>query len=841
MRVSRRGSAWSRWDVCRTRRRSQADITANGAPNPVIANLLARNPWPAPNRPGTFGTPSAPHTGSDLGCGGTPNATIDTPSFNKLSSLIAKIDHNFNSRNILTGRYFFGDSKQSFPLALTAGGGPLPGFNTFTPTRVQLISLSYVHTIGANKVNELRAGWNRFAEGFFPDDSNFHPSSIGLCAASTTAGCSGSGVTDSGLPIIYVNGFAFGQLGANNSLPRHRVDSNDQIIDNFSWKMGAHDIKIGFDYHRTTIQQYLNKYFRGRLKFGDLSDFLAGDLSSGFQYSGNTTRHTFENNYGLYLQDSYRITPRLTLNYGLRWDYYGVVGEKNNLLSNITSTAPATGLGTFTLTQVGQPGLDQLYKPDRKNFAPRASVAWDVTGKGRSVVRAGFGLFFDAFSQDMVLGHLPYPVFFAPGPAYNPVGPAQDQIIPAVITGTLDPGVPVYDTPSCASFECDVFSFDRNIKTPYMENYNINFQQQLSSRMVLQVGYVGSHGHRLWRFFDLNQPSAATINACDLGLLDPATGCVAGSIQDFGSAARPFGAYGTGNPYASYYVLQENSSGQSNYNSIQTSLRISNWHGVTSIMNYVWSKSLDNSSDGEDFEPNAAQPQDSTSPQREYGPSNFHVPHRFSWIFAYDFPTMGGSWRKLKNGWGLNSSLTLQSGQPYQFNYNCQDDFSGGGECYDRPDVVGALKQNNSDPFHFFPLTSLAIPCTVDPTLGANGVASDCVPGTRHYGNMGRNSLLGPTYKQWDLAIYKTTAITERLNMQLRAEFFNLLNHPNFANPFLPAFIADAGFNGFQLSGNREVGSGFYPLSATGDVGIGNPFLGGGGPRGIQLAAKFTF
>ena len=172
---------------------------------------------------------------------------------------------------------------------------------------------------------------------------------------------------------------------------------------------------------------------------------------------------------------------------------------------------------------------------------------------------------------------------------------------------------------------------------------------------------------------------------------------------------------------------------------------------------------------------------------------------------------MGGSWRRLKNGWGLNSSVTLQSGQPYQFNYNCQDDFSGGGECYDRPDVVGPLKQNNSDPFHFFPLTSLAIPCTVDPTLGANGVASDCVAGTRHYGNMGRNSLLGPTYKQWDLAIYKTTAITERLNMELRAEFFNLLNHPNFANPFLPAFIADAGFNGFQLSGNREVGSGCIP------------------------------
>jgi len=815
-----------------------ADIAANGAPNPVIANLLARNPWPVPNRPGTFGTPSAPHSGEDLGCGGTPNATIDSPSYNRLTSFIAKVDHNFNSKNLLTGRYFFGDSVQSFPLALTAGGGPLPGFNTFTPTRVQLVSLSYVHTIGADKVNELRYGWNRFAEGFFPEDQDFHPSSIGLCAASTAEGCSGSGVTDSGLPIIYVNGFAFGQLGANNSLPRHRVDSNDQVIDNFSWKINRHDVKFGFDYHRTTIQQYLNKYFRGRLKFADLSDFLSGTLSSGFQYSGDTTRHTFENNYGFYAQDSYRISPRLTLTYGLRWDYFGVVGEKDNLLSNITSVAPATGTGTFALTQVGQPGLDKLYNPDRKNFAPRVSVAWDVTGNSKTVVRGGYGVFFDSFSQDMVLGHLPYPPFFDPGPAYNPIGPKP--ITPATITGALDPGVPIYGTPDCLSFECDVFAFDRNIKTPYMENYNLNLQQQLSSKTVLQVGYVGSQGHRLWRFFDINQPDTGTINACDLGTLPPATGCT-GGIQDFGQAARPFGGYGVGNPYAAYYVMQENSTGKSNYNSLQASLRTNGWHGLTSMVNYVWSKSLDNSSDGEDFEPNAAQPQDSNNPQLEYGASYFDVPQRFSWILGYQFPKMGGGLQKLKNGWGIFSSVTLQSGQPYQFNLNCQDDFSGGGDCFDRPDVVGPLTQNNNDPYHFFPLTSLAIPCTIDPTLGSNGVASDCVAGTRHYGNLRRSSLRGPTYKQWDFAVYKDTALTEQVRFQLRVDFFNILNHPNFANPFLPAFIADAGFNGFQLAGNREVGSGFYPLSATGDVGIGNPFLGGGGPRGIQLAAKFTF
>ncbi len=779
---------------------SDGSLSPSDASNPVISSLLARHPWPAPN----------------LGGG---RASVISPSFNRLSSMIAKIDHSFNASNLLTGRYFFGDSVQSFPLALTATGGQLPGFNTYTPTRVQLVSLSYVHTIGSNKVNELRYGWNRFAEGFFPADQNFHPSSIGLNT--------GTGPADAGLPIILVSGVA--QLGATSSVPRHRVDSNSQVIDNFSWKINKHDVKFGVDFHRTSIQQYFDKYFRGRLKFTSLSDFLAGNVDSGFQYFGDSTRHTFENNFGFYVQDSYRITPRLTLNYGMRWDYFGVVGEKNNLLSNITSISPAAGTGTFTLTQVGQPGLSSLYNSDKKDFAPRVSIAWDVTGKGKTVIRAGFGVFFDSFSQDMVLGHLPYAPFFDPGPAYNNIGPAA-ILSTGAVGGPIVAGSPVYAPSTTCNFECDVFAFDRNIKTPYMENYNLNIQQQIGSKAVLQLSYVGSQGHRLWRFFDLNQPSTAAINAADL-----ACDC----INDFGNAARPL----AGNPYGAYYVLQENSSGKSNYNSLQASFRVNGWHGVTSIVNYVWSKSLDNSSDGEDFEPNAAQPNDSTQPNLEYGPSNFNLPHRFTWIFGYDLPHMDGGLQKLRNGWGMNSAVTMQSGQPFQFNYNFQDDFSGSGNAFDRPDVVGPIVYHPHDPSNYIDLSAFAIPCTITPAAQAvpTGTASDCELGSRHYGNLGRNALHGPTFKQWDLAIYKNTAITERLKMQVRAEFFNVLNHPNFANPFLPAFIADPGFNGFQVSGNREVGQAGYPITATGDVGIGNPFLGGGGPRGIQLAAKFTF
>lgn len=198
-----------------------------------------------------------------------------------------------------------------------------------------------------------------------------------------------------------------------------------------------------------------------------------------------------------------------------------------------------------------------------------------------------------------------------------------------------------------------------------MENYNLNIEQQISSKVALQVGYVGSQGHRLFRFFEVNQPDQATITACDNGTLLACAG--APTIHSF-SVPRPFGS--TINPVFSpwFYIMQENSSGKSNYHSLQASLRVNGWHGVTSIVNYVWSRSFDNSSDGEDFEPNAAQPNDSTRPQLEYGPSNFDSPHRFTWIFAYDLPKMSGGWERLKNGWGLNSTVTLQSGQPFQFN-----------------------------------------------------------------------------------------------------------------------------------------------------------------------------
>src|SRR5215475_3666453 len=272
---------------------------------------------------------------------------------------------------------------------------------------------------------------------------------------------------------------------------------------------------------------------------------------------------------------------------------------------------------------------------------------------------------------------------------------------------------------------------------------------------------------------------------------------------------------------------------------------MNSWRGFTSAVNFTWSHSIDNASDSEDFIPNASQPNDSLNPAGERGNSNFDIRRRFSWNFGYEFPKFGGNWSKLKNGWGINGVLNLQDGQPYQLNYNFEGDYSGSGEGFDRPDVVGPIHYGSGA--NGVDLSSFQVPCTFGNSQGlGEGGDSDCLTGSRHFGNMGRNSLRAPDFKELNFSIFKRTAITERINLQLGADFFNIFNHPNFSNPNLPNFITDPANNGLA-TGNPLVdpqicqgitpgrGCGFLPLTATGDVGIGNPFLGGGGPRGVQF------
>jgi len=796
------------------------DETAIGVPNAVSQALLARKPWPAPNIPGTFGTPSlVPGHGEDVGCPNGPDFSTGTLFSNSIDSLIGKIDQNFAS-GLLTGRYYFGNSNQSFPLANLASG-LLPGFNTVVPTRVQLVSISYVKNVNSSQINEARLGWNRFAEGFFPQDSSFNPNSMGL----------DTGVTnpyDFGLPKITVEGFS--PIGATGSVPRSRVDSNWHFIDNYTWKSGRHDLKFGYEFRRTTIEIIQDNGFRGELGFGDLTSFLEGTADSGEIALGDNLRHTAENNHGLYIQDEFRWTPRLAVNYGMRWDYFGVVHEKNNLFYQMSVANGGTEV------QVGSAGgPSSLYNPDYNNFAPRVGLAYDVTGKGRTVVRVGWGLFYDAFSQDIFLGHAPYNCAFCPGPAYAGVGPVPISF--AGLSGSTLGSGPVFASPLPLD---NFFGTDPNIRTPYVQNFNLNVQQQLGSKMVLQVGYVGSKGTKLFRFRDINQPTQAQITAGDLSQCAGTFTAPNCPILGFDN-----GAQGINQGFISrtvfpnfFYVNQEESTANSNYNSLQTSLRVSAWHGLTSQTNFVWSHSIDNASDSDDFIPNASQPNNSFNTAAERGNSSFDIRRRFSWNLAYELPKHGGNLAKLKDGWGVDSVVTLQDGQPFTLNYNFEGDYSGGGEGFDRPDVVGPIRYGSA-PYNFINLASFQVPCTFGNTTANTPYGdSNCLSGSRHFGDLGRNVLVGPTFKEWNFSVFKNTVITERVVLQLRAEFFNFLNHPNFANPELPLYIADPATNGLDANG-RSIGN--LPLYGTGDIGVGNPFLGGGGPRGVQFVAKISF
>ncbi len=614
-----------------------------------------------------------PGSAFDSGCPNGNNLSTSTAFFNRVDSFIGKIDQTFNTNNMLTGRYYFGDSSQSFPFAQLAGG-LLPGFNTTTPTRVQMIALSYVKVVNSSQVNEARLGWNRFAEGFFPQDQSFNPNSIGLDTGASTY--------DGGLPATSVGGFS--QVGATSSIPRNRVDTNWHFVDNYSWKSGKHDVKFGYEFRRTTIMQVIDHNFRGTLGFNDMADFLNGLPSGGNQVAGYSRRHTFQNSHAFFVQDSFRATSRLTLNYGLRWDYFGVTGEKNGLFYTYN---PANG-GSNDPT-------NQLYGKDFNNFAPRLAFAYDVTGKGKTVVRGGWGLFYDAFSQDMFLGHLPWNCVFCPGPAYPGLGSQ------ALATGSVatDPNTGVAVVPLTAGQpvytgygpEGDFFAVDPKMRTPYIQNFNLNFQQQLGSKNVLQVGYVGSKGTKLFQFLDINQPTQAQITAADLACVpdptaDPPVFCPSG--------------YGVPRTVAPnfFYLNQQKSSANSIYHALQVSLRTSGWHGLASQANFVWSHSIDNASDLEDFEPNQAQPQNSTNPAGDRGNSSFDIRRRFTWNFTYQLPKMGGAMPKLKNGWGLDGVVNLQDGQPWQLNYEFQGDYSGAGEGFDRPDQISTPQYSPGNP-----------------------------------------------------------------------------------------------------------------------------------------------
>jgi hypothetical protein len=479
-----------------------------------------------------------------------------------------------------------------------------------------------------------------------------------------------------------------------------------------------------------------------------------------------------------------------------------------------------------TIGATGAPA--SLYPKDKTNFAPRLSVADDLLGNGKLVIRAGAGIFYDGPSQDFFVGNQPWNTNPAEaGPAFNFIGFAS-QVLPTIPTGAAL-GTAIFSNYKPSS----VFTVDQKLVTPRYGSYNLNIESQVASKISVQIGYVGSQGRHLFRFRDLNQFNnvAGSIDSCGNG-----------TTITYGNQC--FSSYSVGSFVNTplVYANQIETSAMSNYNSLQSTVKVQGWHGLTSTLNYTWSHSIDTASDGLDFVPNAAQPDDSFNPHGERASSNFDVRQRVQWYWTYNLPKFHSA-KWITNGWALDGMFNFATGQPYTVSYIYEGDYNGTGEYFGRLDIISNPHAGASGT-NLLNLASFAAPCTVD-TNSASSTYETCLSGW-HPGSEGRNAFNATNYTNFDFSLTKTTHLTKTLTMELRSDFFNIFNHPNFSNPLLPGFGVDAFGYGDSLinnAGRLAAGSTgqFVTTTATPDVGSGNPYLGGGGPRSAQLAVHFTF
>jgi len=377
------------------------------------------------------------------------------------------------------------------------------------------------------------------------------------------------------------------------------------------------------------------------------------------------------------------------------------------------------------------------------------------------------------------------------------------------VISTITAGTPIFGDYSPSS----VFTVDQKLVTPRYGSYNLNIESQVAKKVAVQIGYVGSQGRHLFHFRDLDQFNnvAGSVDSCGNG-----------QTISYGEQCFPSYSVGSYVDIPLYYVNQIETSALSNYNSAQASLKVQNWRGMTSTLNYTWAHSIDDASDGLDFVPNASQPDNSFNPRGDRASSNFDVRHRVQWYWTYNLPKFQQA-RWLSNGWALDGMFNFATGQPYTVSYLFEGDFNGSGEYFGRPDIIGNPYAGTGGT-NLLNVAAFAAPCNVDSS-------GNCISGW-HPGSEGRNAFNAPNYTNFDFSLTKTSHLTETMTMELRGDFFNIFNHPNFSNPLLPGFGVD------YLNTN---GSQFIQTTATPDVGSGNPYLGGGGPRSAQLAVHFTF
>jgi len=569
---------------------------------------------------------------------------------NNGDNFIVKLDQKFGADNTLTGRYAFGQSDQVYPLGSLGGygsGSRLSSFEQTSPTRVQVVSVSLLTTFSPTRLNELRFGYSRFRTSFASVDQ-LDPTTLG----------NGFDFGDGklGLPEIDFDG-AIENLGTSGySVPRGRVSETFQTLDNYTLVHGHQTFKFGGEYHRYDVQSFNDNLERGILEVNQtvtdnegnsvaldpnpvvnvLANYFIGNIYAA-ALTGDTSRFTFNNNISFFAQDEIRVRSNFTVNLGLRWEYFGPLGEKHNLLSNFDASG--------NLVQVGTPTLPLLYNRDLNNFGPRIGLVWSP--RRNTTVRAAYGMYYDYIPQDILIANYTN----SAGVATNPSSATNSSISVPVnglnFNGNVWNGSatgPIYTTLPADSAQ-SIFVTERNFRTPYVQSWNLNIQRQFNESVAFEIGYVGTKGTRLTRLYDANQD---------------------GTNPDY------------------YQVAVLATTANSTYNALQTTLRLNNWHRFSGFSTYTFSKSLDGASDGIDFNgATAAFPQNSDDLPAEKGPSTFDTRHRWTSVLNYQLPVSTHLPKLLADGWQMNTIVTVQSGRPIGIITS-----DGGINYHQRPDLV---------------------------------------------------------------------------------------------------------------------------------------------------------
>jgi hypothetical protein len=819
--------------------------------------------------------------GSTVSCNGTGFPTNNNPNINiqngfpndvTVYNAIGKVDFNLNQNQHLNGVYFFGNNT-----------GTVEDFSELQSrwrsdihTRAQVVGGSWTWTPNPRWVNEARVGYNRLYQPTLPGDLSTQGSSYGLDTGVT-------GPFTGGLPRIGFGGY-FTTLGGFKWPKFQGPDSITQFIDHLSYIAGKHSLKFGGELHYNDVTNAAYGNARGSINFlggvlsagpppntaapasSPLEDFFAGLPFKSTLEVGNPTLHLHNWAYSGFVQDDWRATKNLTLNVGLRYELSSVLQEEHNLLGNFDPN--------FGLVQVktGSNAIPSLYNPDHKNFAPRFGFAWDTNGKGTTVLRGGAGLIYEtvnwqsfiAFNNAFGPGSVPTGGLYAGAPI-DPGGTIQTGNVLTKNFLTFGPGTtwdntPVFNTSlDCTPPNaCPVMSVDRNLTTPYVWNWTLSVQHAFTPNLTLELAYVGNHGDNLTGIRDINQPP---VGSGWLGA--PLAACLGSASNGYNNCAADPNAETAAEPFVTKFpflsnIFQMGNVYRSNYNGLQATLNSRNYHGLSMVAGYTWSHALDDVGANWDFGYGSGLPQNAHNPGAEYANSDFDVRQRFTLSFTYAIPGKKGYAQALE-GWELNSIVTVQSPQ-YWGAMDEGTDAAGIGALPVSPpanspirwDFFGNPNDFKSGPNQIPEYTAGNLPaaCTAKALAvdgGSPGAATAAVnlfgcyaqgnsvmipPALGTFGTMGRNIFPDSGFRNFDFSIAKNWHLGERFHAQFRAEFFNILNHPNFANPY-------GGQNGFGF--NDPSAPGFGCGCATPDIAAANPAVGSGGPRSVQLGLKLAF